>query len=190
MLTGIVVEKDLEGLLIDVNGVGYQVRMDMRSIESLPKIGNECRLYIHTHMTESGWSLVGFHDKATRQCFKLLLSVNKVGVVVALNVLTQFSYAQLAGVIQAGDAGRLSTAKGVGKKTAEFIIIKLRDRFDDVSAASSGIAPNVASDLRSALLNLDLKPAHVEKILQKLDPQPEHDFEQLLRDAIALMRET
>ena len=187
-INGVLLEKGLDGALIDVHGVGYQVRMDLINLERLPAAGEPCALWIYTHMTESAWSLIGFHDKASRQMFQTLLKVERVGASTALSIMSTFSERALKDLIRQGQVDQLAKARGIGRKTAEVIIVKLRDVFKtDESAPEDGQSDKMG-DLRSALVNFELKPAEVDRIVGKLREHADLELEELLRRAITLMR--
>jgi Holliday junction DNA helicase RuvA len=136
-LHGILAEKHPTSIVLDVQGVGYAVSIPLCTYDRLPASGGTCRLQIHHHMREDGQSLYGFATAEEKQMFELLISISGIGPKVALGVLSGLQVAELRAAIAEGDVKRLSSVRGVGKKTAERIVVELRDKIDPAEALAS-----------------------------------------------------
>ncbi len=191
-LIGIVEDKTPLGALIDVQGVGYDVALPLSTLAGLPATGKTVTLHIHTHVREDDLKLFGFSDVQDRVAFRTMLKVSGVGPKLALTVIGALSGDQLAETIRESDVGRLVAIPGIGKKTAERMILELSGKLklDSGDVAVTGGTTNL-SELTSALTNLGFKAAQVEKALAEIrrrgnaDEQP---FEDLLRDALGLLQ--
>lgn len=155
MLHGILFEKSPGSAVIECGGVGYEVTMPVGAYNSLPSIGGECRIFVRHIVREDDESLFGFASRDERNVFDLLQTVSGVGPKSALAVLDGLSVQDFRRCIVNGDAKRLATAKGLGKKTAERIIVELKGKIDPVEAmASGGTAAPVDASARDAILAL------------------------------------
>ena len=134
-LQGQLVYKQPPGLMIDVNGIGYEVEAPMSTFYQLPECGNKVTLHIHMIVREDAQTLYGFHDLADRRLFRTLLKVNGVGAKMALTILSGMDANGFKNCIQFGDTDALVRLPGVGKKTAERLVVELRDRLDKESTA-------------------------------------------------------
>lgn len=193
-LRGNVAAKDLERAWIDVHGVGYDVVMSLNGLAMLPKDGDEVFVWIHTHVREDALTLFGFVDELERNIFRHLISVTGIGPKMAMNILGSIDAAQFAQNVAEGELRKLQAVPGIGKKTAERILLDLRDKMTKIAPVSHPLAPGVSSradrifsDLRSALLNLGYRPQQVDKVLEKLEGSSETDLQTLLREALKLL---
>lgn len=134
-LQGKLIYKQPPGLMIDVNGVGYELEAPMSTFYQLPECGNEITLHIHMIVREDAQTLYGFHDVSDRSLFRTLLKVNGVGAKMALTILSGMDANGFKHCIQLGDTDALVRLPGVGKKTAERLIVELRDRLNNDSTA-------------------------------------------------------
>ena len=168
-LSGIVLEKREDAVVLDVQGVGYLVHLSLQSMAHLPPVGARAQLRCHTHVREDSLQLFGFVSSEEEELFHLLISVSGVGPKLAVNILSGMPATELATAILHGELLRLTKIPGVGKKTAERLILELKDRI-----ATSGLAggarpsqppPDSAADaaLLSALVNLGYRPAAAER---------------------------
>lgn len=130
-LQGELIYKQPPGLMIDVNGVGYELEAPMSTFYQLPECGQQVTLHIHMIVREDAQTLYGFHDLADRSLFRTLLKVNGVGAKMALTILSGMDSNGFKNCIQFGDTDALVRLPGVGKKTAERLIVELRDRLGD-----------------------------------------------------------
>jgi Holliday junction DNA helicase RuvA len=158
-LTGILVEKNPPQIVVDVQGVGYEIDVPMSTFYNLPATGE--RLSLHTHMIvrEDGHFLYGFTTEDERTAFRQLLKISGVGARIALAVLSGLSVRELAQAVVMQEAGRLVKIPGIGKKTAERLLLELRDRLPKTSASSGttntdAIIHSAADDILNALLGL------------------------------------
>ena len=135
-LHGQLVYKQPPGLMIDVNGVGYELEAPMSTFYQLPECGQQVTLHTHLVVREDAQTLYGFHDTADRRLFRTLLKVNGVGAKMALTILSGMDSSGFKNCIQLGDTDALVRLPGVGKKTAERLIVELRDRLGDESSVS------------------------------------------------------
>src|ERR1700722_7193470 len=137
-LRGKLVEKRPNVVLIDVGGVGYEVIIPLSTFSSLGALHSESTLLIHTHVREDQFSLYGFLTAREKQCFELLISASGVGPSLALKILSGMGIEDLVPAIRKGDIARLVLIPGVGKKTAERIVVELRDKLAAVDVREAG----------------------------------------------------
>jgi Holliday junction DNA helicase RuvA len=193
LLSGRVVEKVPSRVIVDVNGVGYDVLVPLSTFYVLGDAGAAVTLRIHTHVREEVIALYGFATPLEQDLFERLIAINGVGPKLALAVLSGIEPAELIRAIRAQDVARLTRIPGVGKKTAERIGLELKDRLP-VSLAAVGPAAAAVpedrqrADLISALLNLGYHRAVAEKAIDRaVKAGPDAPFEHLLRDALKSM---
>jgi holliday junction DNA helicase RuvA len=176
-LRGIILEKQAPDLVLDVQGVGYEVAAPMSTFCSLPAINEEVSLFTHLVVREDAQLLYGFATTRERLLFRSLLKVNGVGAKLALTILSGSDVDDFSRSVQEGDANSLTRLPGVGKKTAERLIIEMRDRLKDISGAM-GLKPvvSVAASLAGAkdeaieaLISLGYKPIEADKMIRVLD---------------------
>ena len=155
-LTGILLEKNPPQLLLDVQGVAYEVDVPMSTFYNLPATGERVTLYTHLVVREDAHLLYGFGSEHERRAFRQLLKVNGVGAKIALSVLSGLSVAELVQAISLQEAGRLTRIPGIGKKTAERILLELKGALGADMTQAVGIhrAPPASSDILHALLAL------------------------------------
>jgi Holliday junction DNA helicase RuvA len=164
LLTGRVVAKSAASCVLDVGGVGYALAMSSGSLASLPAVGDETSIHTHLHVREDELSLFGFAQIEEKSVFLKLITVSGVGPKVALAALSSFAPAAIGEAIAREDAGLLGTIPGVGKKTAQRIIVELKDTFGAEGIGPSGVsAPpgSAASEARDALLSMGFSAAEV-----------------------------
>ena len=187
-LRGILALKSVESVLIDIQGVGYEVRCPLSVIDRLPRKSEPCTLSIHTHVREDQITLFGFIDSDQRALFRQLTTVSGIGPKLALACLGGLDSAALQRAIIDEDIKRLVGIPGIGKRTAERLVLELRDKLRKTVPITSGPAPITSShldDLSSALCNLGYKPKVVDTLLDGLrEDAKDMDFEALLREAL------
>ncbi|MDA8174259.1 MAG: Holliday junction branch migration protein RuvA [Nitrospiraceae bacterium] len=181
-LKGTLASKKGSGVLIDVQGVGYEVFMPVSAIASMPAQGNPVFVHIHTHVREDGIKLFGFASEQEKQVFVTLLGVNGVGPKMALNILSGLSWEAFAAAVEKEDVTALSKIPGVGKKTAGRIILELRQKLP--SMAGEGAQAPAYDDALSALLNLGYRKPEAQDALDKAVKKGAEGLEMLLRDAL------
>jgi Holliday junction DNA helicase RuvA len=155
-IAGRLIEKHPPQIVVDVNGVGYEVDVPMSTFYQLPATGADVALYTHLVVREDAHQLFGFATEGERQVFRQLLRISGIGARTALSVLSGLSVADLREAVSTQDSGRLVKIPGIGKKTAERLLLELRDKLDMVSGATVGVAKGdgEASDVTNALLAL------------------------------------
>jgi Holliday junction DNA helicase RuvA len=190
-LTGTLHEKQLQRLTVDVGGVGYDVMVPLSTMYAIGDPGSRVTLRIHTHVREDALQLFGFATTLEQTLFERLISISGIGPKVALAVLSGIEPAELTRAIRSSDYARLTRIPGVGKKTAERIVLELRDRMPDAGAgepASPSVGDDVRDDLLSALTNLGYQRSSIEKTVDKvLAAAEDRSFEPLLRATLKLL---
>jgi Holliday junction DNA helicase RuvA len=191
-LSGTISEKHPNRLIVDVNGVGYDVLVPLSTFYGLGEAGAGVTLRVHTHVREDAIALYGFASALEQDLFERLIGINGIGPKLALAVLSGIDPAELVRAIRSQDVARLTRIPGVGKKTAERIGLELKDRLPQTAAAAGpgtiDEADDVKADLLSALLNLGYNRAVAEKaVAEALKKSPDADFQDLLRQVLRQM---
>jgi len=193
-LRGILLEKHPNQAVVEANGVGYDVMIPISTFAALPEPGGEVRLKIHTHLREDSLSLYGFLTEDEKTLFERLITVSGIGPRLAITVLSGLPIAELFAAIRAGAVERLVRIPGVGKKTAERIVLELREKLPPAAAeaaapARPGALSPLEQDVLSALINLGCGAAAAETAVRKARASgaPE-EFEPLFRRALELVR--
>ncbi len=178
-LRGILLEKNPPFLLLDVQGVGYEVEAPMSTFYQLPATGEEVMLHTHLIVREDAQILCGFASDSERRLFRSLIRVNGVGAKLALAILSGMSADEFAAAVQDEDTARLTRLPGVGKKTAERLIVEMRDRLADWQAGPAAAAPAGApapaavsdpvKEAITALVALGYRPAEASRLVEKVD---------------------
>jgi holliday junction DNA helicase RuvA len=153
-LTGVLIEKNPPQITVDVGGIGYEVEVPMSTFYNLPAAGDKVSLHTHLVVREDAHCLYGFGSDGERAAFRQLLKISGVGARIALAVLSGLSVAELAQAVALQEAGRLVKIPGIGKKTAERLLLELRDKLPKSTAISTAAAPDAGSDILNALLAL------------------------------------
>lgn len=196
-LKGILVNKQPPWILLDVQGVGYEVEVPLSTLFDLPANGQEATLLIHTVVREDAFLLYGFSREIERKLFRHLLKVTGVGAKLALGVLSGMNAEEFAGAIARNDISALIRLPGIGRKTAERLVIEMRDRladgfFEGVTAGGApvgqagGIAPLASADQEamSALEALGYKPAEAQRMVKAVPDADGLPVEQIIRLAL------
>ena len=194
-LEGIIENKQPTHVVLNVGGVGYEVIISLSSYDRLPGFGEKVRLLTHDHIREDAHQLFGFITADERRVFSLLLGVSGIGPKIALSALSGMTVRELKVAIKDGDIKRLSAISGIGKKTAERMIVELRDKFGDgeILAAVAGGRPELESDIKLrdavlALISLGYKRTEAQELVVRVVRQPEMsgaDVEAIVRKALA-----
>lgn len=188
-LTGTLARKEPPSLLLDVNGVGYELEAPMSTFYDLPAVGERVTLYTHLVVREDAHLLYGFTRQSTRQLFRSLLKVNGVGPRVALAVLSGLSEQELLACLVHEDSVRLTKVPGIGRKTAERLVMELRDKVDLTATSAIGAArqPTVPADPAqeavSALIALGYKPVEASRAVSGV-PHDGLKSEDIIRQAL------
>ena len=162
-LRGKLAEKDTSRVVIDVNGVGYEVFVPLTTLSALPDRGAEVSIDIHTHVREDLIALYGFSTRRERSIFEKLMAISGIGPKLAVTILSGGSVEDLVGAIKRSDLPRLTAIPGVGRKTAERIILELKDKLQEF--AESAAKPGVEADVLLALENLGYNRGLAESAL-------------------------
>jgi Holliday junction DNA helicase RuvA len=197
-LSGKLLEKEANLIIVDVGGVGYEVIIPLSTFYDLGEIGEEVSLRIYTHVREDVFQLFGFKTVRERELFLLLISVSGIGPKSAITALSGMSADEIIGAIRQNNLARLNSIPGVGKKTAERLVIELRDKIGKLSAVSAeemraeGIpqtsGDEVYDDAISALVNLGYQRNAAEKALkQAMQEGTEMSVQKLLRRSLQLL---
>jgi holliday junction DNA helicase RuvA len=196
-LRGSVLEKHPNVVIIESGGVGYEVHIPVSTFTRLPDVGAEAKLRIHMHVREDAMLLYGFYSAEEKLLFERLITVGGIGPKVALTALSGIAPPELVQAIRSGDVAQLTRIPGVGKKTAERMVVELRDKLDMVApgtaaapAAEKGpLLSELELDLVSALVNLGSpRPAAETAVRKARAAAPDGDFETLFRKAMETVR--
>ena len=188
-LRGRLAEKRPNQVLVDVGGVGYLVQVPLSTYAALGELHTEVTLLIHTHVREDALALYGFVSAREKHFFELLLSASGVGPALALKILSGMTVEELVPAIRSADLGRLTKIPGVGRKTAERIVVELKDKLDAVAVEAEKPMPaspvGIEADVVSALVNLGYDGRAAEAAVAEAKREAgTSDFEKLLRAAL------
>jgi Holliday junction DNA helicase RuvA len=195
-LCGVLLEKHPNQAIVETGGVGYDVAIPVSTYTHLPDVGTEVRLRIHTHVREDALALYGFLTQDEKALFEKLIDVSGIGPTLAVKILSGLSAPDLINYIRRGEIDRLVRIPGIGKKTAERMVLELRDKLPAASGAGPGSppAPDALSpldqDVLSALLNLGCARPQAEAAVRKAKAGGGGmlEFEPLFRRALELVR--
>ncbi len=190
-LRGALASKSPEGLLVDVNGVGYRVLVSLNAFADLPNQGESVELQIHTHMRESSLELFGFVTLEEKALFTQLLAVSGVGPRMALTILSGIPTGDLVTALAEGDVKRLVGIPGIGKRTAERLIVELQDKVAGLalgaSRESAAAAPEPADEAVSALVNLGYRQTEAEDAVRRAAQDGAGDLADVIREALRML---
>jgi len=169
-LTGILVEKNPPQLLLDVQGVAYELDVPMSTYYNLPATGERLALFTHLVIREDAHQLFGFATEQERRAFRQLVKISGIGARTALSVLSGLSVAELAQAVTLQDTGRLTKIPGIGKKTAERLLLELKDKVGTEAASAAGVhrTPPPMSDVLNALTALGYSDKEAVAAVKKL----------------------
>jgi Holliday junction DNA helicase RuvA len=189
-LSGILVERHPPFLLIDVNGVGYEVEAPLSVFYDLPENGKPVVLLTHLAIKDDAHTLYGFASESERRLFRQLLKISGIGAKLALTILSGASGDQLARFVADRDTAALTRLPGIGKKTAERIIIELRDKLDDFAPVAGGLpggaaapAADAVGEAKNALVALGYKPQEADRMVRAA-AEPDMETEDIIRRAL------
>jgi Holliday junction DNA helicase RuvA len=191
-LRGTLLAKHPNQAIVETHGVGYDVTISVPTFSEMPAAGSEVALHIHTHVREDALSLFGFLRLAEKHLFEKLLTVSGIGPKLAITILSGMPVDEMVSAIRGGDVVRLTRIPGIGKKTAERMVLELRDKLPvSVGAAEVSVtaASPVEEDVISALVNLGYQRAAAEKALLSARGSPPggKNFEALFREALGML---
>jgi Holliday junction DNA helicase RuvA len=176
-ITGILLEKNPPAITVDVHGLGYEIDVPMSTFYNLPATGEKLSLFTHLIVREDGHYLYGFGSEGERVAFRQLLKISGIGARTALAVLSGMSVNELAQAVTLQEAGRLTKVPGIGKKTAERLLLELRDRLPKTlsgvgrKVGADNTAPDAASDILNALLALGYNEREALSAMKTLPPE-------------------
>lgn len=194
-LRGKLLAKTPPEVLLEVGGVGYEVQVPMSTLYELPDVGREVLLHTHFVVREDAQLLYGFHDLKSKSMFRSLIKVNGVGPKMALGILSGMQADEFVRTVRGNDVNAMIKMPGIGKKTAERLIIEMRDRLDEWGDTSESVASSatvnssVSRDAETALISLGYKPPQAARsiaVVMKEHPEIE-DSEALIRLALKSM---
>lgn len=196
LIAGKLAHKSATEVIVDVGGIGYQVYIPLSTFYELPETGDPVSFHIHTHVKEDAIQLFGFRSREEKSIFQLMIQVSGIGPKLAINVLSGISAPELTRAVSDGDLARLVTIPGIGKKTAERMIVELRDKFSKlVKEGMAGPARTeipddiLMNDALSALENLGYKQPVAKKALDQVRGSLDGDLtiEELLKQALKFL---
>lgn len=195
-LSGILIQKQAPLLMIDVHGVGYEVQAPMSTFYNLPELDNPVILLTHMVVREDAQLLYGFYSESERRLFKSLIKVNGVGPKLGLAILSGISANEFVHVVKNNDESGLVRLPGIGKKTAQRLIVEMKDRLSDwqddtvegidktaTTSDNFNIEQDIIKEATSALIALGYKPVEADKMISKLDKQ-DQTSESLIKQAL------
>jgi len=191
-LTGRLSITGSSNVILDVNGVGYDVCIPQSSLGELPSDGATATIFIHTHVREDDITLFGFVRPSDRDIFRRLIKIPGIGPRTAVSILSHLPGPELVGAVVHERVAEIKAVPGIGKKTAERIILELKDRLSDlegIAPAAAGSVPVTGDELFAALKNLGFKQSVIESAVKKArkNAGPDADFEKLLRLALTMI---
>jgi Holliday junction DNA helicase RuvA len=194
-LRGLLLSKSPNQAVVECAGVGYDVAISVATFSALPNEGAETKLHIYTRVAEDQLALYGFSEITEKRIFEKLLTISGIGPKLAITVLSGIDAARLVLAIRSGDHASLVRIPGIGKKTAERVVLELKDKLDDFAAAPvDAAAPSLGAtgeDALSALMNLGYHRPVAQKAIEKAiekDASVKNNFEALFRAAMAVVR--
>jgi holliday junction DNA helicase RuvA len=186
-LDGIVAGKSPDACLIDVGGVGYRVVCSATTLARLPGEGDRVRIWTHTHVREDALALFGFASEAEQRLFELSMGVSGVGPKVALQICSAFTPDGFRRAIAIDDVAAISSVPGLGKKTAQRLVLELKEKLALPDLQVVGNAPVTLSQVRSALENLGYSAPEIRAALGEVDPAPDASVEDLVKSALKVL---
>lgn len=192
-LQGTIAYRGIDHVIVDVGGVGYRLLIPLSTFYALPETGPS-RFHVYTHVRDDAILLFGFLSGEEKELFVLLISVSGIGPKLALNILSHIPAPALLAALADGDVKRLSSLPGIGKKTAERLVLELREKVPKLGARPTNSAPLPATatatsleDALSALVNLGYKEAQARKILETMEITPDAGVEEVLKGALKVL---
>ena len=187
-LRGQLIAKRPNQAIVEAAGVGYDINISVPTYSQLPALGAEVAFHVHTHVREDSIALFGFLRPGEKQLFERLIAVSGIGPKLAITILSGMPADEMVGAIRGNDIARLTRIPGIGKKTAERMVLELRDKLQGFGAApvTTPTSP-VEEDVLSALINLGYQRPVAERALSKLGNSNRQSFETLFREALAAL---
>ena len=187
-LRGRLIAKHPNQAIVEAAGVGYDVTISVPTFSELPASGTEVALHVHTHVREDSIALFGFLRSAEKQLFERLISVSGIGPKLAITILSGMPAQEMVGAIRGNDVARLTRIPGIGKKTAERMVLELQDKLQNFGAEPvTAPASPIEEDVLSALVNLGFQRSAAERAVAKAGNGKRESFEALFREALAAL---
>jgi len=191
-LRGKLLTKRPNQAIVETGGVGYDVAISVPTFSDLPNVGSEIALHIHTHVREDLIALYGFLRSAEKQLFEKLITVSGIGPKLAITILSGMPADEMVGAIRSNDIARLTRIPGIGKKTAERMVLELRDKLPSEGISAAAPVPTISpveEDVLSALVNLGYQRAAAERALASLTKNGKNagSFDALFRETLATL---
>ncbi|MGE5325285.1 MAG: Holliday junction branch migration protein RuvA [Actinomycetota bacterium] len=186
-LRGKLISKHPNQAIVEAGGVGYEVTITIPTFSDLPPLGSEVALFIHTHVREDALALFGFLRPEEKQLFEKLVSVSGIGPKLAITILSGMQAEAMVAAIKGNNVALLTRIPGIGKKTAERMVLELRDKLEAFGVPPAAVASPVEEDVLSALVNLGYNRALVEKALAQLGDKSGQSFDALFRRMLAAL---
>jgi Holliday junction DNA helicase RuvA len=189
-LRGKLLTKHPNQAIVETGGVGYDIAISVPTFSNLPGVGGEVALHIHTHVREDQIALYGFLRSAEKGLFEKLLTVSGIGPKLAITILSGMAADEMTGAIRSNDIAKLTRIPGIGKKTAERMVLELRDKLpkDEADMAPISTMNPIEEDVLSALMNLGYQRPAAEKALTVASKNGKGgSFEVMFRDALSIM---
>ena len=176
-------------LVVEVGGVGMMLNIPLSSFDTSIKIGDRVRMFTHLHVREDILALYGFATVAERSLFRLLIGVSGIGPPMAQKILSGMSLTDFAELLEAGDAKGLTRIKGIGQKTAQRLILELKDRISDIGIAERegpavGEAGSSVAEATAALVGLGASPVQAKKVVEQVAAQGDLSVEEIIKQAL------
>ena len=189
-LRGRILHKSPDHVIVEAAGVGYQVAITVSTFSDLPAEGAETQLHIHTHVREDTLALYGFLSSGEKRLFERLISVSGIGPKLAMTALSGMAADSLIAALRGNDLAALTRIPGVGKKTAERMVLELRDKLQSFAPSTVSAISQMDEDVVSALVNLGFQRPAAEQAVRRSTPAVGKDasFEQLFRQAMSLLQ--
>jgi Holliday junction DNA helicase RuvA len=192
-LQGEIIERGIDHVVLDVGGIGYRVSVSLHTLAELPPVGKATRLLTHLYIREDAWTIFGFSTAEERRAFEVCFSVQGVGPKLVMSILSSLNLDELAAAVSRGDVARLKKVPGVGQKTAERLVLELKDKLH-ASRGSASLPQAPASDavaqVASALNNLGYKPVDADRAAREAHKaEPAGTVEALLKKALRSLSE-
>jgi len=189
-LRGRLLKKGPQEAIVDVSGVGYRVTIPLSTFYRIGEPGSEVSLLTHTHVREDALALFGFLSEAEQALFERLIDVSGVGPKLAVSILSGIEAPELVAALRGSDVARLTRIPGVGRKTAERLVLELKDKMEQLASAAPPppSAGPAADDVVSALVHLGYSRPESERAVERIFREHQHDrFEDLLRAALQVV---
>ena len=187
-LAGILLEKQPDRVILDVHGVGYLVSISFQTYQELPAAASEASLWIHTHVREDTLALFGFASEKEKRLFEMLIGVSGVGPKLALTLLSGIPAVELVAALARGDAKRLTSVPGIGRKTADRLALELREKAEKLHTPGEPVSGIDPEDVVSALVNFGYKKTEADRVVESIARRgPPAEFADFLKQALSAL---